>query len=134
MRRALLCAVLLAFLACVLACGGAGSSSPTKAESKIDKDTQAKRKAAVDGLVDRGVFTSVKRGAGSSHAEITVTGKFLALSENDRLAAVLIATNWLFDLPKDGGKLEVLQSVHLIHFKTGKEIGKYTQDTGLQME
>jgi hypothetical protein len=124
-----LTAVLLATTATILiSCGGgrapdraASTEAPRAAELPrpvASEEMQAKRKAQIQELVNRGLFRRIKGNT------VTVDLPFYALDFADKELYVALVAAYHYELPSDGTLTES-ESVYLVDAKTGKSIGHF---------
>lgn len=131
MRRFFLCVNLLAFLACVVACGSSGESQGRSTRATADDKLQADRRKVIDKLFADG-FLKDKIEVQDGSGVVWVTPAFMRSDFKDKQDAMSIVAAYLFKLPR-GGSLRGGEIVVLFHSVTGKSVGTYS-DAGLSLD
>lgn len=95
------------------------SSEPKKRPATIDKNPsmQAERKALINELIGRGIFTKVERGA--SIPKIWVTRQFMALPFKDKEGFVSVVYAYYFDGSEEHAQVQIKDAL------SGKVLGNY---------
>jgi hypothetical protein len=126
-RRIAVIIALNSFLVMACCCGG----GPPVVYEKADADLQAKRKEVIDDLLNKDrLFHKIEYH--KSSVDAWVTPRFMLLDIDTKRKFCNIVFCHAFELPRKGGDHRG-KALTLYHSVSGKEVGSFNLDDGLQM-